>query len=315
MKVLLTGATGGIGRRLTEYLPTRGHEVTPLRRGARANGAPASGPSWDPARGELDARALEGFEAVVHLSGANIGGGRWTEARKRELRASRIDSTRLLVDRMLAAPGGPRVLVCASAIGFYGDRGDEVLTEEAATGGGFLAELVRDWEREAARAAEGGIRVVSVRFGVLMAANDLALQRLKLVFNLGIGGRLGSGRQWMSWIAPVDLVRAIDWVLTHDIAGPVNVVSPLPARNSELTSALGRVLRRPALFPVPAFALKLALGGSAEELLLASQRVLPRRLLDAGFEFTLPGIEETLRAELRPDTAAGANASRAGRAT
>jgi uncharacterized protein len=309
MRVLITGATGGIGRALSEYLPARGYEVTPLRRGAGAN---AGAPSWDPARGELDARALSGFEAVIHLSGANIGRGRWTEARKRELRASRIDSTRLLVDRMLAAPDGPRVLVCASAIGIYGDRGDTILEENAERGGGFLADLVADWEREAARAAAGGIRVVHARFGVLMAANDLALQRLKLAFSLGVGGRLGSGRQWMSWIAPADLVRAIEWALTHDIAGAVNMVSPLPARNSELTSALARVLHRPALFPVPAFALRLALGGSAKELLLASQRVIPRRLLDAGFEFTLPGIEEALRAELRPAAAAPHGTSRVG---
>ncbi|MSP21768.1 MAG: TIGR01777 family protein [Dehalococcoidia bacterium] len=311
MRVLITGASGGIGRKLREYLPTRGHEVTPLHRGARG---PAGEARWDPARGELDAQALSGFDAVVHLSGANIGKGRWTEARKRELRASRIDSTRLLVDRMRAATDGPRVLVCASAIGFYGDRGEDIVDESATRGVGFLADLVADWELEAVRAADGGIRVVSTRFGVLMAAEDLALQRLKLAFSLGVGGRLGSGRQWMSWVAHIDLVRAIEWVLTHDVTGAVNVVSPLPMRNSELTSALSRVLRRPALFPVPAFALKLVLGGSADELLLASQRVMPRRLLDAGFEFTLPGIEETLRAELRPGTIEANATSTTGRA-
>lgn len=298
MRVLITGVTGGIGRALSDYLPVRGHEVTPLRRGSRG---PASAPSWDPAHGDLDAGVLSGFDAVVHLGGASIGEGRWTAGRKRVLWSSRIDSTRLLVDRMLASSDGPRVLVCASAVGLYGGRGEEVLDETAPRGGGFLADLVTDWEAEAARAAEGGVRVVSTRFGVVMAADDGALGRLTRVFKLGAGGRLGSGRQWMSWVAPADLVRAIDWVLEHEVSGPVNVTSPEPARNRELTSALARVLRRPALFPVPAPALRLALGGAADELLLASQRVLPRRLLDAGFEFTLPGIEEALRAALEPD--------------
>jgi uncharacterized protein (TIGR01777 family) len=302
MRVLITGATGGIGRALREYLPQHGHHVTPLHRGARG---PTGEPRWDPARGELDAAVLEGFDAVIHLSGANIGEGRWTARRKRELWASRVDSTRLLVDRMLAAKDGPRVLICASAVGFYGDRGEEALDERSPRGEGFLADLVEAWEREAARATEGGVRVVSTRFGVLMAADDGALRRLVRVFNLGAGGRLGSGRQWMSWVAPADLVRAIEWALTHEqLAGPVNVVSPLPMRNSELTRALSRVLRRPALFPVPAFALRLGLGGAADELLLASQRVIPGRLAAAGFEFTQPGIEEALRAVLRPGSVA-----------
>jgi uncharacterized protein (TIGR01777 family) len=180
-----------------------------------------------------------------------------------------------------------------------------MLDETSPRGEGFLADLVAAWELEAARAAEGGIRVVSTRFGVVMAAEDVALARLKLAFSLGAGGRLGSGRQWMSWVSPTDLVRGIEWVLTHELAGAVNVTSPLPMRNIELTRALARVLRRPALFPVPALALRLALGGSADELLLASQRVLPRQLLEAGFEFESPGIEETLRAELRPAAAPG----------
>lgn len=227
MRVLITGATGGIGRALSDYLPARGHEVTPLRRGARG---PASAPSWDPAHGDLDVRALSGFDAVVHLGGASIGEGRWTAGRKHELWSSRIDSTRLLVDRMLASSDGPRILVCASAVGLYGDRGEEVLDETAPRGGGFLADLVTAWEAEAARAAEGGVRAVSTRFGVVMAADDGALRRLTRVFKLGAGGRLGSGRQWMSWVAPADLVRAIDWVLKvartiADLAGstPIEV--------------------------------------------------------------------------------------------
>ena len=308
MRVLITGASGGIGRALSDFLPTRGHEVTPLRRGAVG---PSGAPSWNPARGELDARALSGFDAVIHLSGANLGEGRWTERRKRELWSSRVDSTRLLVDRMLEADDGPRVLVCASAIGIYGDRGEEVLDEGSSTGSAFLADLVSAWEHEAARAAEGGIRVVSTRFGVRMAPEDGALRRLVRVFRLGVGGRLGSGRQWMSWIAPADLVRAIDWVLTREIAGAVNVVSPQPMRNSELTTALARVLRRPAPFPAPAFALRLALGQTADELLLASQRVVPTRLMEAGFEFELPAIEDALRAVLRPGVPSRGGAARA----
>ncbi len=300
MQVLITGATGGIGRALTDHLWKSGHEVVGLR---RETGGPAGpGPSWDPARGMLEARTLSGFDAVVHLSGANIGEGRWTEARKRELWASRVDSTRLLVDRMRDASHGPRVLVCASAVGYYGDRGDEVMDESASRGEGFLADLVAAWEDEAARAAQFGIRAVSSRFGVVMAADDGALRRMATAFRFGVGGRLGSGRQWMSWVAPADLVRAIEWLLTHEVSGPVNVTSPQPVRNAELTRALARVLHRPALFPAPAFALRIALGGAADELLLASQRVTPKRLLDTGFDFTYPAIEDALRVALRPDS-------------
>ncbi|MCC6236770.1 MAG: TIGR01777 family protein [Dehalococcoidia bacterium] len=308
MRVLITGATGGIGRALTDHLRQAAHEVTGLRRetGA-ASGKP--GPSWDPARGILEAGTLSGFDAVVHLSGANIGEGRWTEARKRELWASRIDSTRLLVDRMREAADGPRILVCASAVGYFGDRGDEVLNESSPRGEGFLADLVEAWEREAARATEFGVRVVSSRFGVVMAADDGALRRLATAFRLGVGGRLGSGHQWMSWVAPADLVRAIEWFLTHEVSGPVHVTSPQPVRNADLTRALARVLRRPALFPAPAFALRIALGGAADELLLASQRVMPARLLEAGFEFTYPAIEDALRVALRPDSMSAATGS------
>lgn len=298
MRVLITGATGGIGRALTDHLRGTGHEVVGLRRETGAAVGP--GPSWDPARGILEPGTLTGFEAVVHLSGANIGEGRWTDARKRELWSSRVDSTRLLVDRMAKAPSGPKVLVCASAVGYFGDRGDEVMDESSSRGQGFLAELVEAWEAEAARAAQHGIRVVSSRFGVVMAADDGALRRMAMAFKFGVGGRLGSGHQWMSWVAPADLVRALEWLLTHEVSGPFNVTSPQPVRNADLTKALARVLRRPALFPAPAFALRLALGGSADELLLASQRVVPGRLLEAGFQFTYPAIEDALRIALRP---------------
>ncbi len=302
MRVLITGATGGIGRALSAHLVTQGHEALPMRRDTGPHST-AGGPGWDPAAGRLDASALSGFDAVVHLSGANIGEGRWTAARKRELWSSRVDSTRLLVERMAEANArgsGPRVLVCASAVGYYGDRGEATMEEGAPRGTGFLAELVEAWEAEAARAGTAGVRVVSARFGVVMAAGDGALRRMALATRLGAGGRLGSGRQWMSWIAPADLVRALEWLLTQEVAGAVNVVSPEPVRNADLARALGRVLHRPALLPAPAFALRLALGQAADELLLASQRVLPRRLLEAGFEFTLPRIEDALRAALRP---------------
>lgn len=301
MRVLITGASGGIGRALSAHLASQGHEAVPLRRGANDG---AAGPSWDPAARRLDATVLAGFDAVVHLSGANIGEGRWTAARKRELWASRVDSTRLLVERIRearAAGAGPGVLVCASAIGYYGDRGDEVMEEGATRGEGFLAELVEAWELEAARATDAGVRVVSSRFGVVMAADDGALKRMALASRFGAGGPLGSGRQWMSWVAPADLVRAIEWLLTHEVSGVVNVTSPDPVRNADLARALGRVLHRPAILPAPAFALRIALGQAADELLLASQRVHPRRLLDAGFEFTLPAIEDALRVALRPE--------------
>ncbi|MFN8638928.1 MAG: TIGR01777 family oxidoreductase [Dehalococcoidia bacterium] len=306
MRVLITGASGGIGRALGAYLREQAHEVTPLRR--VTGSAPldsSNGPVWDPARGLLDARTLADFDAVVHLSGANIGEGRWTEARRRVLWASRIESTHLLVDRMrdaLAVGDGPRILVSASAIGYYGDRGAAVIEEGAPRGAGFLADLVAAWESEAARAAESGVRVVSPRFGVLMAADDGALRRMTLATKLGAGGPLGSGRQWMSWVAPRDLVRSIEWFLAHeDAAGVYNLCSPEPARNRDIARALGRVLHRPALLPTPAFALRLLLGGAADELVLASQRVVPRRLLDAGFVFQLPAIEDALRAALRPN--------------
>lgn len=300
MRVLITGATGGIGRALGAHLVDRGHDVVPLRRGAATQGG---GLSWDPAAGRLDARTLAGFDAVIHLSGANIGEGRWTAARKRELWSSRVDSTRLLVERIREARAGgdgPSVFVCASAIGYYGDRGDAVMEEGATRGEGFLAELVEAWEIEAARATQAGVRAVSSRFGVVMAADDGALRRMALATRLGAGGPLGSGRQWMSWVAPADLVRGVEWLLTNDVSGVVNLTSPEPVRNADLARALGRVLHRPAFLPAPAFALRLALGQAADELILASQRVIPRRLLDAGFEFTLPGIEDALRAALRP---------------
>lgn len=307
MRVLITGATGGIGRALTDHLWKTDHEVVGLR---RETGAPEGpGPSWDPARGILEASALSGFEAVVHLSGANIGEGRWTDARKRELWSSRVDSTRLLVDRMKDSLVRPKVLVCASAVGYFGDRGDEVMDESSPRGQGFLAELVEAWEHEAARAAQLGIRVVSSRFGVVMAAEDGALRRMAMASRLGAGGPMGSGRQWMSWVAPADLVRAIEWLLTHDVSGPVNVTSPQPVRNGDLARALGRVLHRPALLPAPAFALRIALGQAADELLLASQRVTPKRLLEAGFEFRYPAIEDALRVALRPESVAAGTAT------
>jgi uncharacterized protein (TIGR01777 family) len=304
MRVLVTGSSGLIGTAARERLAADGHEVLRLLRGDAAG----SGPRWDPAAGWVAPQALDGADAVVHLAGASIGEGRWTARRRAELRASRIDATRLLVEQLRAPAGRPRVLVAASAVGYYGDRGDELLDEAAAPGAGFLADLVRDWEREALRAEELGVRVVLLRFGVVLAARGGALPRMVLPVRLGVGGRLGSGRQWLPWVALEDAARALAWaVATPEARGVVNVVAPQQVTNAAFTRALGRELRRPTYFPVPPLALRLLLGGSADELLLASQRVAPARLQAAGFRFTYPELAGALHAVLgRPVAAVSA---------
>ncbi|MSQ36330.1 MAG: TIGR01777 family protein [Dehalococcoidia bacterium] len=305
MRVVVSGSSGLVGTAVREQLAAEGHEVQPLLRGD----AEGSGPRWiAPSGGEagwIAPNALAGADAVVHLAGASIGEGRWTERRRTELRASRIDATRLLVDHLGTLAERPRVLVAASAVGAYGDRGDELLTEDAALGSGFLADLVRDWEREVVRAEALGVRVVRLRFGVVLAAHGGALPRMVTPMKLGVGGRLGSGRQWMPWVALPDVARAISWALAEPVHGVVNVVAPEQATNAEFTRALGRVLHRPALFPTPALALRLLLGGAADELLLASQRVVPARLLAAGFQFTQPRVDGALRAIFAPRPATG----------
>ena len=291
MHIAITGASGFIGSALGRHLEQRGHTVLRLRRGHEGD----PGAHWDPRSGWIRDGLFDGVDAVVHLAGEDIGAGRWSGARRRELRASRIVSTRLLVDHLGALQQRPSAFVSASAIGFYGDRGVELLTEDAGPGNGFLAGLVYDWEAEAARAGDFAMRPVMLRFGLVLAKEGGVLPRLLLPFRLGIGGRLGSGRQWMSWVSRSDAVRAVEHVLAGDLAGPVNVTSPEPVTNREFTRALGRALRRPAIFPVPAFGLKVMFGPSrARELFLFSQRVLPERLRASGFDFAYPELGPAL---------------------
>jgi hypothetical protein len=241
----------------------------------------------------VDIEALGGADAVVHLSGASIADGRWTERRKAELRSSRVDSTRVLVDAILALRSKPRAFVCASAVGYYGDCGDEILTEESPYGMDFLALLARDWEGEATRAAHGGIRTVMLRFGVVLAADGGALPKMIAPIRWGVGGRLGSGKQWLAWVAKEDAVAvAYQAIVDERYRGPVNVVAPNPVRNAEFTRVAARALHRPAIFAAPGFALKIALGEMAQPLLLASQRVKPRRLRELGYAFRYEQIEE-----------------------
>lgn len=307
MHIAITGASGFIGSALGRYLEERGHTVLRLRRGHE--GHPDA--DWDPRSGWIRDGLFDGVDAVVHLAGEDIGAGRWSESRRRDLRASRIVSTRLLVDHLGASPHRPGAFLCASAIGYYGDRGDEPLTEEAGPGDGFLAGLVYDWEAEAARAGDFGMRPAMLRFGLVLAREGGVLPRMLLPFKLGIGGRLGSGRQWMSWISRHDAVRAVEHVLTTGLVGPVNVTSPQAVTNREFTKALGRTLKRPTIFPVPAFGLKLLFGPQrARELFLFSQRVVPDRLLSGGFTFLHPEIEPALRVALERSSEVSSGAAK-----
>ncbi len=299
MHVLVSGSTGLVGSALVPALTAGGHRVTRLVR-PRSTGAPpgAGTRPWDPAQGILNAADLEGVDAVVHLSGENIAGW-WTAAKKRRIRDSRVGSTALLAETLARLAAPPRVLVCASAIGYYGDRGAEELREGSGPGTGFLAEVCRAWEAATEPAARRGIRVVNTRFGIVLSAAGGPLAAMLVPFRLGLGGRIGSGAQYMSWIALADAAAALAHVLDSErLAGPVNLVAPGPVTNREFTATLGRVLGRPTLFPVPAFAARLALGEMAEELLLVSERGVPERLLAAGFAFRYPGLEAALRSAL-----------------
>jgi uncharacterized protein (TIGR01777 family) len=297
MKVLVAGSSGLIGTALCRALEQRGDEVVRLvRREPVANGELY----WDPEAGRLDADELEGMDAAVHLGGRNIAASRWTKKVKAELRQSRVQTTQLLCATLAGLAKPPRVLICASAIGIYGHRGDEELDEESGPGEGFLAELGQAWEGAAqAAAAVAGIRVMHARFGIVLSREGGALAKMLLPFRLGMGGKIGDGRQYFSWIGLEDVVAALVFALgTEALSGPVNLTAPRPVTNAELTRTLGRVLRRPTLLPLPATAAKLILGELAKEGLLASQRVLPKRLLATGFEFGYPDLEGALRRAL-----------------
>jgi uncharacterized protein (TIGR01777 family) len=283
---------------LTALLTASGHRVIRLtRKGApkKHDDDPRESGSWDPATGEIAVDPGE-VRVVVHLAGENIAGGRWTKSRKRLIRDSRVDSTRRLCESLAQWPTRPEVFVCASAIGYYGSRGDEILTEDSPPGEGFLPEVCREWEAATQPAVEAGIRVVRIRTGLVLSGKGGALTKMLTPFRLGLGGVVGSGNQYWSWIAIDDLVSAVRHaILTPGLAGPVNGTAPNPATNREFTKVLGRILRRPTAFPLPAFAARIMLGEMADDLLLASARVVPTRLLNSGFAFQFPELEPALR--------------------
>jgi len=292
-KFLFSGASGLLGGALREALASDGEVVQLVRREPHD----PSELQWNPAASMPIAttNAMEGMTAAIHLSGANVAAHRWTKEYRREIIASRVDSTRALCEVLAGLQQPPKVLLVASATGIYGDRGDEVLNEDSAPGRGFLADVCRAWEAAAQSAVEAGIRVVHLRFGVVLAPGGGALGKMLPVFRLGLGGRLGSGRQWMSWIGLADAVAAVRFILrTPVVAGAVNLTSPEPVTNAEFTKTLAQGLHRPAFVPAPAFALRIAVGQMADEALLASARVLPTRLLDAGFRFSQPTLKEAL---------------------
>jgi uncharacterized protein (TIGR01777 family) len=302
MRVAVSGASGLIGTELTQVLKREGHDVLRL---VRARPAGRGAAHWDPATGEIDREALAGCDAVVHLAARTIRPGRWTEAAKRELLDSRRAGTGLIARTMAGLDQGPRVLVSMSAVHFYGDRGDELLTEAAGPGQGFLAEVTRTWEAAADPARAAGIRVVHPRGGQVITPEAGTLRQLLPVFRLGLGGRFGNGRQWWSWISLDDMVGVIVHALTRpDVAGPLNTCAPGLVTNGEFTRILARVLRRPAVIPVPRFGPRLVVGDLADELVYASVRAVPERLLASGYEFRYPDLEGGLRAMLHRPKAA-----------
>ena len=288
MKILVAGSSGLVGTALGSTLARAAHTVCRLVRPQSASGeGPKEGfaVAWNPATGELGGAGV-GADAVVNLAGASIAGGRWTAERKALLRSSRIDTTRALVGALAKMNVRPSVLVSASAIGIYGDRGDETLTEESKPGTGFLADLAKEWEAEALKAEALGIRVVLARFGIILAREGGALPKMLTPFKLGVGGRLGSGKQWMSWVTVEDVVAILRFAIeSATVRGAINIVAPQPLQNAEFTKVIAKSVHRPALFPAPAFALRLALGETADSLLLSSQRVVPQALEKLGYRF------------------------------
>jgi uncharacterized protein (TIGR01777 family) len=287
MRIAITGSHGLIGSALVPRLRDAGHDIVQLVRGTPGG---ADEVAWDPAGGSVDLAGLAGVEAVVHLAGAGVGDHRWSDEYKQQIRDSRVLGTRTLVKALTSLNPLPRVLVSGSAIGFYGDRGDEALTEQSGPGNGFLVDVVEAWEDEAVPAAEAGIRVVHPRTGLVMARSGGAFSQLLLLARLGLAGPLGNGRQWWSWISLEDHLSALQHLIDSDLAGPVNLTAPTPEHNVDVIRALARAMHRPALLPAPAFALRIVLGEFAGEI-LGSQRVLPTRLTESGFTFQHPTID------------------------
>jgi uncharacterized protein (TIGR01777 family) len=300
MKIVVSGSTGLIGSALMDALTRRGaaHEIMPLVRRRVAPGEHAI--AWDPERGAIDRTGLEGADAVIHLAGENVF-GRWSPAKKQRIYDSRVKGTRLLSDALAGLHRRPATLLAASAIGYYGDRGDEPVTEESAPGEDFLAHVARDWESGTASATRAGIRVVNMRMGVVLTTAGGALAKMLPAFRLGLGGPVGSGNQYLSWIALADVLNAILHLLEKaDLVGPVNMTAPAPITNREFARTLGKVLGRPAVVTVPAFALRIAFGTDGAAMLQSGQRVLPARLLASGFNFGSPDVEHALRFLLAP---------------
>jgi uncharacterized protein len=275
-----------VGTAVGQSLAEQGHAASRLLRPQTRASAGEGDVRWDPYSGDFDSQAAEGTDAVIHLAGASIGEGRWTDERKNILRTSRVEATRHLVNSLAALTRRPKIFICASAVGYFGDRGDEKLTDHAGPGNDFLAKLTCDWESEAGRAAEFGARVVILRFGIVLSTRGGALPRMMLPIKMFAGGRIGTGRQWMSWISLADVAGAVRFALENKFAtGAFNCVAPNPVRNREFIKTAARVLHRPAIFPAPAFALRLMLGEMADALLLSSQRVAPEKLQYLGYEF------------------------------
>ena len=292
MNVLIAGASGLVGSALIPALESEGATVTRLVRTSPG----AAEIEWHPNNDQIDSAALEGFDAIINLAGENIAAGRWTDDQKRKIHDSRINGTNLLSEAIAKLKQKPRVFLCASATGIYGDRGDEVIDEQSDSGGGFLAGVCREWEQATKPAVDAGVRTVNLRFGPILAREGGMLAKLLTPFKMGVGGKVGSGKQYISWVAIDDVVAAMKLALKdQSIRGPLNIVSPHPVTNEEFTKTLGHVLSRPTALAMPAFAVRLAFGEMADEMLLTSQRVIPKRLSDAGYEFHQPELEGALR--------------------
>jgi len=298
MKLLVSGSHGLVGKALTRSLTRDGHEVIYLVRGDRVYGKPEI--EWHPNKGLLDPAQIEGFDAVVHLAGESIASGRWTDEKKRRIRESRVLGTTLLSKALAGLSRPPARFISASAIGYYGSRGDEVLTEESGAGSDFLSSVCVEWEKANKPAAEKGIITYLTRFGIILDKEGGALEKMLTPFRLGIGGKIGDGKQWMSWIALEDVVSALTFLLEAATgSGPVNIVAPNPVTNAEFTETLGKVLSRPTFLSMPAFAARLAFGEMADGLLLSSAKVEPRKLKEEAFKYRFPTVEAALAAVLK----------------
>jgi uncharacterized protein (TIGR01777 family) len=297
MKILITGSHGLVGKALISELVKDGHEIVSL---VRHKSEGASEIEWHPNQRSIDSERVSGFDVVVHLAGESIASGRWTDEKKRKIRESRVDGTTLLSRALAQSSKAPAAFISASAIGYYGNRADELLNEKSAPGNDFLAEVCVAWERATGEAEARGVRTVHARFGIILDQEGGALAKMLTPFRMGVGGRIGDGKQWMSWIALVDVIKGLKFVIENEsIAGPVNFVAPNPVTNGEFTKTLGDALSRPTLFPMPSFAVRLAFGEMADALLLSSAKVEPKRLQESGYRFEFENLQPALAAILK----------------